>query len=98
MLEREQRAERNLRGDEHYKSIMRERKKWRVNTVEMVKENAVLSGSSSKGVAPCQEHMNRGAANGDTLLRMTATGEIEETIMDLLREYRMNAFDQKLHE
>lgn len=74
-----------------------ERKK-RVKTKEKVKENAALSGSSSHGVAPCLEQMNREAANEDSLLRMTATGGIEETIMDLLREYRMNDFAQQLHE
>ena len=66
--------------------------------MEMVQENAALSGSCSNGVAPCQEQMNREAANGDSLLRMTETGKIEEMIMDLLEEYRMNAFSQQLHE
>ena len=66
--------------------------------MEKVKENAALSGSCSSGVAPCQEQMNREAANAGSLLRMTVTGKIEETIMDLLREYRMNAFAQQLHE
>lgn len=46
--------------------------------------------------------MNKEAANGDSLLRMTATGKIEdkieETIIDLLREYRMNVFAQQLQE
>ena len=70
--------------------------KWRVKTKETVKENAALSGSC--GVAPCQGQMNREAANRDSLPRMRATGKIEETNMDLLREYRMNAFAQQLHE
>ena len=64
----------------------------------MVKENAVLPSSCSNEVAPCQEQMNREAVNGDSLIRMTTTGKIEETIMDLLREYRMNAFAQQLLE
>lgn len=50
-----------------------------------------MSGSSSNGVAPCQEQINKEAANGDSLLRMKATAEIEKKIMDLLREYKMNA-------
>ena len=29
---------------------------------------------------------------------MTGVDKLEETIMDLLREYRMNAFAQQLHE
>jgi len=62
--------------------------------MEMVKENAALAGSCSSGVAPSQEQMNREAANGDSLLRMTVTRKIGETIMDLLREYRLNAFAQ----
>ena len=66
--------------------------------MEKLKENAALSGSCSSGVAPSQEQMNREAANGDSLLRMTVTSKIEETIMDLLREYRLNAFAQQLHE
>lgn len=60
--------------------------------MEKLKENAALSGSCSNGVAPSQEQMNREAANGDSLLRMTVASKIEETIMDLLREYRLNAF------
>ena len=59
--------------------------------MEKLKENAALSGSCSSGVAPSQEQMNREAANGDSLLRMTVTSKVEETIMDLLREYRLNA-------
>lgn len=90
MFQREQRAGRNLRGAEHYESISKE--KWGVNITEMVKEYAALSGKRSSGVAPCQGQMNREAINGDSLLRMTATGKIEETNLDLLREYRMNAF------
>jgi hypothetical protein len=66
--------------------------------MEIAKENASLSGLCSNGVAPCQEQMNRKAVNVDSLLRMTATGKIEETIMDLLREYRMNAFAKQLHD
>ncbi len=66
--------------------------------MEKLKENAALSGSCSSGVAPSLEQMNRKAANGDSLLRMTVTSKIEETIMDLLREYRLNAFAQQLHE
>ena len=59
--------------------------------MEKVKENAALSSSCSNGVASCQERVNREAANGDNLLRMTVTGKIQETIMDLHREYCMNA-------
>lgn len=47
--------------------------------MEKLKENAALSGSCSSGVAPCQEQMNREAADGDSLLRMMATGKLEET-------------------
>lgn len=63
--------------------------------MEKAKENAALSGKRSSGVAPCQGQKNREAVNGDSLLRMTATGKIEETNLDLLREYRMNVFAQK---
>ena len=42
--------------------------------------------------------MNREAANGSSLLQMAAVDKLEETIMALLREYRMNAFAQQLHE
>ena len=94
VLQREQRADRNLRGAEHCESILR-KEKWRVNTMEKAKENAALSGKRSSGVAPCQGQKNREAVNGDSLLRMTATGKIEETNLDLLREYRMNVFAQK---
>ena len=66
--------------------------------MEKLKENAALSGSCSSGVAPSQEQMNREAANEDSLLRMTVTSKIEETIMDLLREYRLNAFSEQLHD
>ena len=47
--------------------------------MEQLKENAALTGSRSSGVAPWQEKMNREAANGDSLLRMTVTSKIEET-------------------
>ena len=60
--------------------------------MEKLKENVELSGSRSSGVAPCQEQMNREEANGSSPLQMTAVDKLEETIMDLLREYRMNAF------
>lgn len=66
--------------------------------MEMVKENAALSGSRPSGVATCQEQMNREAADGNSLLQMATADKLEETIMDLLREYRMNAFAQQLHE
>ena len=66
--------------------------------MEKLKENAALSGSRSNGVAPNQEQMNREAADRSSLLQMTAVDKLEETIMDLLREYRMNAFAQQLHE
>lgn len=66
--------------------------------MEKLKENATLSGSCSSGVAPCQEQMNREAANESGLLQMATVDKLEETIMDLLREYRRNAFVQKLHE
>lgn len=66
--------------------------------MKKLKENAALSGSCSSGVAPCQEQMNREAANGSSLLQMAAVDKLEETIMDLLREYRMNAFAEQLHE
>ena len=66
--------------------------------MEKLKENVELSGSHSSGVAPCQEQMNREEANGSSPLQMTAVDKLEETIMDLLREYRMNAFAQQLHE
>ena len=55
------------------------KEKWRANVMEKLKENAALSGSCSSGVAPSQEQMNREAANGDSLLRMTVTSKIEET-------------------
>lgn len=66
--------------------------------MEQLKENAALSGSCSSGVAPWQEKMNREATNGSSVLQMAAVDKLEETIMDLLREYRMNAFAQQLHE
>lgn len=66
--------------------------------MEKSKENAALSGSCSCGVSPCQEKMNREAANGSSVLQVAAVDKLEETIMDLLREYRMNAFAQQLHE
>lgn len=74
------------------------KEKWRAKVTEKQKENALLSGSCSNGVAPSQEQMNREAAYGDCLLRMTKTSKIEETIMDLLREYRLNAFAEQLHD
>ena len=66
--------------------------------MEKLKENVELSGSRSSGVAPRQEQMNREEANGSSPLQMTAVDKLEETIIDLLREYRMNAFAQQLHE
>ena len=66
--------------------------------MEQLKENGALTGSRSSGVAPWQEKMNREAANGSSVLQMAAVDKLEETIMDLLREYRMNAFAQQLHE
>ena len=66
--------------------------------MEHLKENGALTGSRSSGVAPWQEKMNREAANGSSVLQMAAVDKLEETIMDLLREYRMNAFAQQLHE
>lgn len=66
--------------------------------MEKLKENAEVSGSRSSGVAPCQEPMNTEEANGSSPLQMTAVDKLEETIMDLLREYRMNAFARQLHE
>ncbi|WP_370757344.1 hypothetical protein [Parasutterella sp.] len=66
--------------------------------MEILKENAALSGSCSSGAAPSQEQMNREVANGGSLLRMTVTSKIEETIMDLFREYGLNACAQQLHE
>ena len=66
--------------------------------MEQLKENAALTGSRSSGVAPWQEKMNREAANGSSVLQIAAVDKLEETIMDLLREYRMNAFAQQLHE
>lgn len=62
--------------------------------MEKLKENAALSGTCSSGVAPCQEQMNREAANGSSLLQMAMVDKLE----DLLWEYRMKAFAQKLHE
>mgnify|MGYP000612255753 CR=1 FL=1 len=47
------------------------------------------------GVAPCQGQKNREAVNGSSVLQMAAVDKLEETIMDLLREYRMNAFAQQ---
>lgn len=52
----------------------------------------------SSGVAAWQEKMNREAANGSSVLPMARVDKLEETIMDLLREYRMNTFAQQLHE
>mgnify|MGYP001157729009 CR=1 FL=1 len=66
--------------------------------MEKLKENAALSGSRSSGVAPWQEKINRDAANGSSVLQMAAVDKLEETIMGLLREYRMKAFTQQLHE
>ena len=66
--------------------------------MEQLKENAALTGSRSSGVAPWQEKMNREAANGSSVLQIAAVDKLEETIIDLLREYRMNAFAQQLHE
>ena len=66
--------------------------------MEQLKENGALTGSRSSGVAPWQEKMNREAANGSSVLQMAAVDKLEETIMDLLREYRMNAFAKQLHE
>lgn len=66
--------------------------------MEQLKENAALSGSSSSGVEPWQEKMNREAANESNVLQVAAVDKLEETIMDLLREYRMSAFAQQLHE
>ena len=94
MLQREQRADRNLRGAEHCESILR-KEKWRVNTMEKAKENAALSGKRSSGVAPCQGQKNREAVNGASLLRMTATGKKAETSQDLRRENSMNVFPRK---
>ena len=74
------------------------KEKWRANVMEKIKENAALSDSCSRWVAPTQEQMNREAANGGSLFRMTVTSKIEETIMDLLRMYRLNTFAQQLHE
>ena len=51
--------------------------------MEKLKWNAALSGSRSDGAAPNQEQMNREAANGNSLLQMTAVNKLEETIMDL---------------
>lgn len=65
--------------------------------MEKLKENAALSGSCSSGATPSQEQMNREAANGDSLLRMTVTSKIEETIMDLLREYRLIVAPRAAH-
>lgn len=42
--------------------------------------------------------MNREAAKGSRVLQMASVDKLEETIMDLLREYRMNAFAQQLRE
>lgn len=42
--------------------------------------------------------MNREAAKGSSVLQMASVDKLEETIMDLLREYRMNAFAQQLRE
>lgn len=42
--------------------------------------------------------MNREAANGSSVLQIAAVDKLEETIMGLLREYRMNAFAQQLYE
>ena len=66
--------------------------------MEQLKENAALTGSRSSGVAPWQEKMNREAANGSSVLQIAAVDKLEETIIDLLREYRMNAFAEQLHE
>ena len=66
--------------------------------MEKPKENAALFGSRSGEVAPWQEKMNGEATNGSSVLQMAAADKLEETIMDLLWEYRMNAFAQQLHE
>lgn len=74
------------------------KEKWRANVMEKLKENAALSGALASGVAPWQEEMNREAANGSSELPMAAVDKLEETIIDLLGEYRMNTFAQQLHE
>ena len=66
--------------------------------MEKLKENATLSGSCSSGVAPCQEQMNREAANESGLLQMATVDKLEETIMDLITEYIMDAFAQQQQE
>ena len=63
-----------------------------------LKENAALPGSCSKGVDPCLESLNGEAANGQSLTQTAATGKIEETIMRMLSDYRMNAFAQCLRQ
>lgn len=75
------RADRNLWGAEHYESILSE--KWRVNTMEKVKENIALSGSSSNGVEPCQEQMNRTAANRGVCSELNAYAQqLHEQLID----------------
>lgn len=58
-----------------------------------------MSGSCSSGVAPVK--IWRGELrriDGSNLLQMAAVDKLEETIMDLYREYRINAFARQLHE
>lgn len=42
--------------------------------------------------------MNREVANGSRVIQLAAVDKLEETIIDLLREYRMNTFAKQLHE
>ena len=84
MLQREQGADRNLRGAEHYESILKKRK-GEGQCYGKVK-NAALSGSRSDGLAPWQEKMNREAVYGNSLLQVAVVAKLEETIRNLLRE------------
>lgn len=42
--------------------------------------------------------MNKEAVNGGIVFQIAAVDKLEETFMNLLRGYRMNAFAQQLHE
>lgn len=51
--------------------------------MEKVKENIALSGSSSNGVEPCQEQMNRTAANRGVCSELNAYAQqLHEQLID----------------